>query len=142
MKPNKITTLDIGESLMPEPRSAEEWATKCNIDYITSMRVEGKSHGHRRQGLCLDCARAFAGQECAAQMEDKHFCKAGFWWCQEAEELQAAHDALQQQVEVLEGALLELVANAHVPAWVAAQIEEVIAKCRETGAALRSERKS
>ena len=43
--------------------TAAEWTSKCNNDYLTSMRVEGKSNGHFRHGLCLYCADASARQQ-------------------------------------------------------------------------------
>ena len=48
---------------MPNPTTAAEWIEKCNQDYLTSMRVEGRSNGHLRHGLCLDCADAYARQQ-------------------------------------------------------------------------------
>ena len=54
---------------MPNPRTAAEWAEKCNQDYLTSMRVEGRSNGHLRHGLCLTCADAYARQQVEATSE-------------------------------------------------------------------------
>ena len=53
----------------PNPTTAAEWAEKCNQDYLTSMRVEGRSNGHLRHGLCLACADAYARQRVEAFRE-------------------------------------------------------------------------
>ena len=55
---------------MPNPRTAAEWAEKCNQDYLTSMRVEGRSNGHLRHGLCLTCADAHAHQQVREALEE------------------------------------------------------------------------
>mgnify|MGYP001577133958 CR=1 FL=1 len=54
---------------MPNPTTAAEWAEKCNVDYLASMRVEGKSNGHVRHGLCTYCADAYARQQVEAALE-------------------------------------------------------------------------
>ena len=54
---------------MPNPTTAAEWAEKCNVDYLASMRVEGKSNGHVRHGLCTYCADAYARQQVEATRE-------------------------------------------------------------------------
>ena len=54
---------------MPNPTKVTEWAEKCNVDYLVSMRVEGKSNGHVRHGLCLYCADAYARQQVEATRE-------------------------------------------------------------------------
>ena len=54
---------------MPNPTTAAEWAEKCNGDYLTGMRVEGKSNGHQRHGLCPYCAESCAHQQVAAALE-------------------------------------------------------------------------
>ena len=56
--------------VMPNPTTAAEWAEKCNQDYLTSMRVEGRSNGHLRHGVCLNCADAYARQQVEAARLD------------------------------------------------------------------------
>ena len=56
---------------MPKPQSAEDWAEKCNQDYLTSMRVEGRSNGHLRHGLCFNCAAALAHPDVQRAREEK-----------------------------------------------------------------------
>ena len=84
---------------MPEPRSAEEWAEKCNQDYLIGMRVEGKSWGHVRHGLCEYCANLFA-ESYAAQQTAAHVEKI----MESERTIQAAlilqRDALREQNEV------------------------------------------
>ena len=54
---------------MTSPRTAAEWAEKCNLDYQTGMNVEGKSWGHLRHGLCEHCANLFADAFARQQVE-------------------------------------------------------------------------
>ena len=54
---------------MDNPTTAA-WAEKCNQDYLTSMRVEGRSNGHLRHGLCLHCADAYARQRVREALEE------------------------------------------------------------------------
>ena len=51
------------------PRTAAEWAEKCNLDYQAGMNVEGKSWGHLRHGLCTYCANLFADAYACEQVE-------------------------------------------------------------------------
>ena len=54
------------------PRSVEEWAAKCHDDYLTGMRVEGKSWGHLRHGMCVGCALLYAAEQVAqARAEER-----------------------------------------------------------------------
>ena len=54
---------------MPNPKTAEEWAEKCHLDYQMGMNVEGKSWGHLRHGLCEHCANLFADAYTRQQVE-------------------------------------------------------------------------
>src|SRR3990167_4680732 len=60
---------------MPPPRSVEEWAAKCNTYYLIGIRVEGKSWGHLRHGMCGGCALLYAAEQVAqARAEERE------WW--------------------------------------------------------------
>ena len=45
------------------PTTAAGWIEKCNQDYLTCLRVEGRSNGHLRHGWCLNCVTAYARQQ-------------------------------------------------------------------------------
>ena len=61
------------------PRSVEEWAAKCHDDYLTGMRVEGKSWGHLRHGMCVGCALLYAAEQVAqARAEERELWRLWF----------------------------------------------------------------
>lgn len=58
----QLAEADNATAQQVEPKTAEEWIERCNVDYLAGMRVEGRSN-HLRHGLCLDCVRAYTTQQ-------------------------------------------------------------------------------